>query len=241
MESSSPPARFRGARTAYLRSACPFLPAGTCRATWRKPHLLRDIRHVWWAVIDLRAGKAEATVETPHPHRDPAAVNTRESHQSGHNGTISMFEATAATACFNVEGFALGPAAAAHEHLVTLCNRLHRRNRLIQRSMSAYAERGHRRDPLRFHRGDHRAARASRCLHPQAQVPACSYATCRESFSKVWILRHGLHMFVVPRRAPRPAPDAIRSHTHTARSSRAATPEDSDGARGASNSRTPTA
>ncbi|MEJ8652687.1 hypothetical protein WKI65_32645 [Streptomyces sp. MS1.AVA.3] len=50
----------------------------------------------------------------------------------------------------------------------------------------------------------------------QAQAPPPSRANCRESFSKVWILPQSLHMFVVPRRAPRPAADGMRSHMQNA-------------------------
>ena len=101
MESSSPPARFRVARTACFRSTCPFLPTGVRRATWRKPHSPSDISHVWQAVFDLRPESAEATVETPHPHRISAAGNSRLPLQFGHNGTLSAYGATAATVRFD--------------------------------------------------------------------------------------------------------------------------------------------
>ncbi|MEU8787596.1 hypothetical protein [Streptomyces sp. NPDC048637] len=50
----------------------------------------------------------------------------------------------------------------------------------------------------------------------QAQVPLPARTNCRESFSKVWILPPSPHMFVVPRRAPRPAADGMRSYMQNA-------------------------
>lgn len=64
-------------------------------------------------------------MEKPHPYRVPAAENTRHPPQFGHSGTVTTFEATAATVRFNIGGVALGPAATAHDRLVALCNRLH--------------------------------------------------------------------------------------------------------------------
>jgi len=60
--------------------------------------------------------------------------------------------------------------------------------------------------------------RPARSVHASCETKLC--ATCRESFSKVWILPQGLHMFVVPRRAPRPAADGTRSHMRNTQSSR---------------------
>lgn len=76
-------------------------------------------------------------METPHPHRISAAGNIRHPLHFGHNGTPLMFDATAATVRFDVGGFRARPSAAVHDHPVTLCNHLHRRNQLVQRPMFA--------------------------------------------------------------------------------------------------------
>lgn len=60
-------------------------------------------------------------------------------------------------------------------------------------------------------------SRPTACTRKQ-QVPR-TLAMCRKSFSKVWILTQGLHMFVIPTERPpgRPAPDDTRSHVRNVR------------------------
>lgn len=147
---SGRPVRFYRQRHAGQRGA-----SHICSATYVTPGK---------PYFDLRAGKAEATVEAPHPRRDSAAAIPDSRPQFGHSGMLPTLETTAATVRLNVGRSGLGPASAV-PNIVTLCNHLNRGSRLVQRSMSAWDERGHREDHLRFHWGDHGAVRVSvRCL-----------------------------------------------------------------------------